>query len=57
MTDKPTKQKAEFKPVNVAKSDWEEYNQAAIALSAERGRRVSIPGLLKEAYLKYRESL
>lgn len=57
MTDKPIKEKAKFKPVNVAETDWEEYNQAAIALSAERGERVSIPALLKEAYNNYLKTL
>lgn len=48
-----TKKKAEFKPINVAVTDWEEYNQAAMALSVERGKRVSIPALLREAYADY----
>jgi hypothetical protein len=51
------KKKAEFKPINVAKEDWEEYNQAAIILSAERGKRLSIPALLKEAYKQYISTL
>jgi hypothetical protein len=51
------KKKAEFKPINVAVADWEEYNQAAMALSVERGKRVSIPALLKEAYGSYISSL
>lgn len=52
-----TKKKAEFKPINVAKDDWEEYNQAAISLSAERGKRISIPALLKQAYTHYISTL
>lgn len=51
------KTKAVFKPINVAETDWQEYNLTAIQLSAERGQRVSIPGLLKEAFTAYVESL
>lgn len=57
MTEQPKKEKTKFKPINVAEKDWEEYNQAAIALSAERGERVSIPALLKEAYNNYLKTL
>lgn len=57
MTDKLKKEKATFKPVNVAGDDWEEYNQTAMALSVERGKRVSIPALLKESYKHYLEIL
>lgn len=42
-----------FKQVNVATSDWAIYNQMAILESMKRGKRVSIPALLKEAVENY----
>lgn len=54
MIEKPI---SKFKPINVAVSDWEEYNQAAIHLSAERGKRISIPALLREAYEQYLQTI
>jgi hypothetical protein len=51
------KKKAVFKPINVSEDNWSKYNQAAIALSAERGERVSIPALLEEAFNTYIDSL
>lgn len=53
-TDKKT---TNFKPINVLKKDWEEYNQLALMLSMERGERVSIPAVIREAVNKYAQSL
>lgn len=49
MTDKPRP----FKPINVTVPHWNEYNAMAIKLSAKRGKRLSIPALLDEAYREY----
>jgi hypothetical protein len=51
------KTKRDFKPINVSVRDWDEYNRAAIQLSALRGKRVSIPALLNEAYGQYMDKL
>lgn len=47
MTEKP------FKQVNVAAKDWNVYNHMAMLESVKRGKRVSIPALLKEAVENY----
>lgn len=57
MTDKQTKDKAKFKPINVSAEDWDMYNQFAITLSATEGERISIPALLKRSVQHYFESL
>lgn len=44
-----TKQKAIYKPVNIAENDWNEYAALAKKIEADTGYRVSLPALIRKA--------
>jgi hypothetical protein len=46
-----------FKPVNVAITDWNEYDQEAKRLSKEFGVPVYVPAVLRKAFTVYKETI
>jgi len=45
-----------FKQVNIAASDWHEYNDIAQQVAKELGVRVSIPALLRMSVTRFKET-
>lgn len=52
-----TEPKTKYKPINVTIEDWEIYNQIAIALSAQRQKRIPLHRLIREAVASYAQIL
>lgn len=56
LSSKPAKEKT-FKQVNIAVSDWDEYNKLAKQLTKELGFSIYVPGVIRKAVTFYKESL
>lgn len=46
-----------FKPVNIATSDWDDYDRIAKKLSKQLGVPIRIPALIRKAVTRLEETL